>query len=78
MIRGSGESTFRSGSATLAYSTKKNLLRDLDSLGERLELVGGELYGGRALGDERDDGDAGVAAHHRAVHPSRVQALQVS
>ena len=50
----------------------------LNALGERLELVGGELDGGRALRDERDDGDTSMTANHRAVHLGRVNPLQVT
>ena len=47
----------------------------LNSLGESLEFVGGELDGGRALRDEGHDGDAGVSANHWAVHVGGVQTL---
>ena len=47
----------------------------LDSLGERLELVGGEGDPRRALGDDGDDGDTSVSAHHRTVDLARVNAL---
>jgi hypothetical protein len=47
----------------------------LNSLCEGLQLVRGELHSGGALRDKGNDGDAGVAAHHRTVHQGGVQAL---
>ena len=47
----------------------------LNSFGESLEFVGGELNGGRALRDEGHDGDAGVSSNHGAVHVGGVQSL---
>lgn len=48
---------------------------NLNALSQRLQLVGRELDGGGALGDERHDGDTGVTADDGAVDVGRVQSL---
>ncbi len=51
--------------------------RVLDADRERLELVGGERGAGVCLGEEGEDGDAGVAAHDGHVHVVDVKALRL-